>query len=74
MFGEPDYWKQKITSRFRLNNATGTIKGSEWITNCFYCIQTGEQGLNVYRDFFQGTLKIGKEGPIYEDGFCVVKN
>lgn len=72
LFGEPDYWRQKVTSRFRLNYATGTIKGSEWITNCFYCIQKAEQGLKVYRDFFQGTLKIGKTGPIYEEGFCIV--
>lgn len=72
LFGEPDYWRQKVTSRFRLNNATGTIKGSEWITNCFYCIQNAEQGLRVYRDFFQGTLKIGKTGPVYEEGFCTV--
>lgn len=72
LFGEPDYWIQKVTNRFRLNNATGTIKGSEWITNCFYCVQTAEQGLKVYHDFFQGTLKIGKMGPIYEEGFCIV--
>lgn len=72
LFGEPEYWKKKITSRFRLNYETGTIQGSEWITNCFYCIQTAEQGLKVYREFFQGTLKIGKAGPVYEDGFCIV--
>jgi predicted Rossmann-fold nucleotide-binding protein len=72
LFGEPDYWRQKVTSRFRLNNATGTIKGSEWITNCFYCVQSAEQGLKVYKEFFQGTLKIGKTGPIYEEGFCTV--
>lgn len=72
LFGEPDYWRQKTTSRFRLNNATGTIKGSEWITNCFYCIQNAAQGLRVYREFFQGSLKIGKEGPVYEEGFCIV--
>lgn len=71
LFGDPSYWSQKVTSRFRLNNATGTIKGSEWITNCFYCIQNAEQGLKIYREFFQGTLKIGKTGPIYEEGFCI---
>jgi hypothetical protein len=72
LFGDADYWRQKVTSRFRLNNATGTIKGSEWITNCFYCIQNAEQGLKVYRDFFEGNLPIGKTGPVYEDGFCIV--
>ncbi|MBS4166550.1 MULTISPECIES: hypothetical protein [unclassified Neochlamydia] len=73
LFGEPAYWKQKITSRFQLNYNTGTIKGSEWITNCFYCIQNAQQGLKVYREFFQNKLKIGKTGPIYEEGFCIVE-
>ncbi len=73
LFGAPDYWRQKITSRFQLNRQTGTIKGSEWISNCFYCIQTAEQGLSVLRKFFENTLKIGKEGPIYDDGFTIVR-
>lgn len=72
LFGEPEYWRRKITSRFQLNRATGTTKGSEWVSNCFYCIQTAEQGLWVLRNFFENKLKIGKEGPIYEDGFCTV--
>ena len=71
LFGDPDYWRQKVTSRFRLNLNTGTIKGSEWITNCFYCVQNAEQGLQVYREFFQGTLKIGRNGPVYDEGFCI---
>jgi predicted Rossmann-fold nucleotide-binding protein len=69
LFGEPDYWRRKITSRFQLNRETGTIKGSEWVSNCFYCIQTAEQGLWVLNKFFNNTLKIGKEGPIYDEGF-----
>ena len=73
LFGEPDYWRQKVTSRFRLNNATGTIKGSEWITNCFYCVQTAKQALKIYEDFFLGKLPIGKTGPIYDEGFCIVE-
>jgi len=72
LFGEVDYWKNKVTSRFQLNKKTGTIKGSEWVSNCFYCIQTAEQGLWVLRNFFENKLKIGKEGPIYDEGFCVV--
>jgi hypothetical protein len=72
LFGEVDYWKQKITSRFKCNLAMGTIKGSEWLSNCFFCIQNAEQGLKVYREYFQGTLPIGKGGPIYEDGFVQV--
>lgn len=73
LFGPPEYWRRKISSRFQLNRETGTIKGSEWVSNCFYCIETAEEGLAVYRRFFENSLKIGKEGPIYDDGFCIVK-
>lgn len=70
LFGEKEYWQRKITSRFQLNRETGTIKGSEWISNCFYCVQTAEQGLEIYRKFFRNELPIGKDGPVYEEGFC----
>lgn len=73
LFGTPEYWKQKITSRFRINVETGTNRGSEWLSNCFYCVKSGEEGLKVYRQFFMGTLPIGKQGPVYHDGFCVVE-
>lgn len=73
LFGEEDYWRRKVTSRFQLNRETGTIKGSEWVSNCFYCVQTAEQGLWVLRKFFENTLKIGKEGPIYDEGFFAVQ-
>lgn len=72
LFGPSDYWHKKISSRFRCNMETGTIKGSEWLSNCFYCIQTAEQGLKVYREFFRGSLPIGKGGPIYDEGFVNV--
>lgn len=72
LFGEPDYWRKKITSRFQCNLASGTIKGSEWISNCFFCIQTAEQGLKVYYDYFKGTLAIGKDAPIEPEGFVIV--
>ncbi|NNM43173.1 MAG: hypothetical protein HKM07_02380 [Chlamydiae bacterium] len=70
LFGEKKYWQEKITTRFQCNLAAGTIKGSEWVSNCFYCIQTAKQGLEIYRKFFQGTLPIGKNGPVFPDGFC----
>lgn len=73
LFGEVDYWKSKITSRFQCNLATGTIKGSEWISNCFYCVQNAEQGLQVYREYFSNTLAIGKDAPMHPDGFVIVK-
>ena len=72
LFGTPEYWRAKVSSRFSMNQATGVIKGSEWVSNCFYCIQTAEQGLKVYRDFFTGVLPIGPEGPTYPDGFKIV--
>lgn len=72
LFGTADYWKKKVSSRFQCNLESGTIKGSEWVSNCFYCIQTAEQGIKVYEAFFNGTLEIGKSGKIYKDGFCIV--
>lgn len=72
LFGAPDYWKQKISYRFVCNRNSGTIVGSEWLSNCFYCVQNAEQGLAIYREFFTGQLPIGKEGPIYDDGFVIV--
>lgn len=72
LFGTPEYWRAKVSSRFQMNRSTGVIKGSEWVTNCFYCIQSAEQGLKVYRDFFTGKLAIGPEGPVYSDGFKIV--
>jgi predicted Rossmann-fold nucleotide-binding protein len=73
LFGEVDYWRRKIASRFQLNRETGTIKGSEWVSNCFYCIQTAKQGISVLKRYFANELPIGKEGPIYDDGFCIVR-
>ncbi len=72
LFGEVDYWREKITPRFKCNLTTGTIQGSEWLSNCFYCVQTAEQGLKVYREYFQDILPIGKNGPVYEEGFVCV--
>lgn len=69
LFGENEYWTKKITSRFQCNLETGTIKGSEWISNCFYCIQNAAQGIKIYRDYFNGTLAIGKHAKVYSDGF-----
>lgn len=73
LFGPPEYWKDKITYRFQSNLRHGTIKGSEWLSNCFFCVQTGAQGLQVYRQFFDGSLEIGPDGPTYEEGFVTVK-
>ena len=69
LFGKPEYWRSKITSRFQTNLSTGTIASSEWIGNCFFCIQKASQGLQVLKQFLSGTLPIGRDGPIYEEGF-----
>lgn len=69
LFGSYSYWKSKISARFRCNLESGTIKGSEWISNCFYCVQNSSQALKVYADYFSGNLKIGPKGPIFPDGF-----
>ncbi len=73
MFGKPEYWKAKITSRFKCNLESGTIQGSEWISNCFFCVENAHQAIKVYREYFLGTLPIGKGAPMDPDGFVTVK-
>lgn len=73
LFGDVEYWRSKITPRFRCNIESGTIKGSEWLSNCFYCVQTATQGLKVYRNFFSGTLPIGSNAPLIPEGFVNVQ-
>ena len=72
LFGEKDYWKKKLTHRFKCNLESGTIKGSEWISNCFFVIQSGKQALKVFEDYIKGDLIVGPKGPIYEDGFVCI--
>jgi hypothetical protein len=72
LFGPEEHWKQKISPRYRCNLETGTIKGSEWISNCFYCVQNADEGLKIYQRFFEGTLPIGKNGPSYKNGFATL--
>ncbi|MGL4539472.1 MAG: LOG family protein [Candidatus Rhabdochlamydia sp.] len=72
LFGDPHLWQQKITPRFQANLKLGTIKGSEWVSNCFYCIQNATQGLKVYEQYFSGTLPIGLEYPPSPDGFVIM--
>jgi len=73
LMGGKEYWTAKISSLFQCNLNAGTIAGSEWLSNCFYCIANAKQGLNVYRDYFRGTLPIGKDGPVFEKGFVVLE-
>lgn len=73
LFGDPEYWRKKVTTRFQCNMQTGTTKGSEWVSNCFYAVRNAEEGLYVYERFFTGKLPIGKSGPIYNDGFATIE-
>ena len=70
LFGPDEYWASKLSSRFATNRASGTIRGSEWVSNCFYSVQTGAQALEVLQAFTAGTLEIGPHGPIFDAGFC----
>ena len=73
LFGDVEYWKGKITSRFRCNLEQGTIKGSEWVSSSLFCVQNARQALDVYRRYFTGELVIGKQSPVQELGFVVVQ-
>ncbi len=73
LVGPLEYWREKITSRFQNNVKNGTIAGAEWVSNCFYAVDTAEKALQVYRAFFQGRLPIGKNGTVYEEGFCTLE-
>ncbi|SCA63241.1 hypothetical protein SCG7109_AK_00190 [Chlamydiales bacterium SCGC AG-110-M15] len=72
LFGSEDYWRQKVSHRFQCNLDSGTIRGSEWISNCFYCVQSAEDALHIFRRFFDGTLAIGPTGTCYRDGFATM--
>ncbi len=72
LFGSKEYWKKKISYCYQCNIESGTVKGSEWLSNCFYCIQNAKQGLWVYQQFFAGTLPIGPAHAAHQEGFVSV--
>lgn len=74
LMGDKEHWQAKITSRFQCNIRSGTISGSEWLSNCFYVVQSAKEALEVYRAYFNGSLGIGKGGPVYNDGFAVASD
>ena len=71
LFDDVEFWRAKITSRFQRNQKAGTIRGSEWVSNCFFCIQKAESGIDILRRFFRNELPIGKDWPAAELGFVV---
>lgn len=72
LFGNEEYWKDKLTSVFQRNLHSGTIKGSEWVSKSYYCVQHAKQGLLVYRAYFNGTLQLGPGSGYDPRGFVVV--
>ncbi|CCW62040.1 unnamed protein product [Phytomonas sp. EM1] len=73
LFGTVEYWTNKISSRFRENYRSRTIKGSEWLSTVPWVVSTGKEALEVYRDFFDGVLPIGAGYPTNERGFMVAR-
>lgn len=71
LLGKPSYWEKKITLPFQTNLESGTIANAEWVSNCFYAVETAEQGLAIYRDFFEGKLAIGPNAPLAPKGFFI---
>lgn len=72
LFGSPEYWREKISHRYQCNLEAGTISGSQWVSNCLYCVNNAKQGLKVYRQFFSNSLSIGPKFPPNPDGFVTV--
>ena len=73
LFGREEYWREKITSRYQVNKKSGTIKGSEWVSNCFINVSNAKEGFEIYKLFFQGDLPIGHSHPGFEMGFATYK-
>ncbi len=72
LIGKPEYWRGKITSNFQTNLKAGTLKDAEWVSNCFYAVETAKAALSVYEKYFSGTLPIGKQSPIAPEGFYTI--
>ena len=69
LFGEKEYWEQKISSRFILNVKTKTLRSGEYLSNCLIQVETGDQAVAVYKLFFTQKLALGNNGRIYSRGF-----
>lgn len=69
LLGTKQYWRDKVTSRFQRNVKSGTIKGSEWVSNAFYRADNAQQALLVYEQFFNGKLPIGPNFCGNDEGF-----
>jgi len=73
LFGDADYWEQKITSRFTLNHKSGTLRTGEYLSNCLIQISSGSEAVEVYKHFFDEKLLLGSKGRVYPRGFRLFK-
>ena len=62
LFGERSYWEQKITANFQCNLKSGTIEGSEWISNCYYVVENAKEALEFYHRYFTNEIVVGPPG------------
>lgn len=74
LFGTAEHWGAKITHRFLENRRSGTIKGSEWLSNIPHVVSSGKQALRVLTKYFEGTLASGPAHPANDLGFIVVSD
>lgn len=72
LIGPKEYWKAKVSPIYRSNLDAGTIRGSEWVSNCIFCITSPEAGIDVFRRYMEQTLPIGPDYPPAPDGFFTV--
>ncbi|BAE81527.1 conserved hypothetical protein [Chlamydia felis Fe/C-56] len=72
LIGPASYWKDKITPLYQSNCTAGTNRGSEWVSNCVFCISSPKAGIEIFRRYMNNTLPIGPEHPPYPDGFIEV--
>ena len=63
LLGPESYWTDKITSNFQTNLKKGTIKGSEWISNCYFVVETAEQALERFRRSLTASSKSAPPAP-----------
>lgn len=72
LFGPAEYWKAKLSHLYQVNVESGTLQGSEWISNCIYCIENPEAGVRVFEQYLDRTLPIGPDHPPYSQGFAII--
>ncbi|WP_348663792.1 LOG family protein [Chlamydia vaughanii] len=72
LIGSADYWREKVTPAYQSNCKSGTNRGSEWVSNCVFCISSPQAGIEIFRQYMDNSLPIGPDYPPYPEGFMVV--